>query len=175
MKRADADVAAARPFRQGSFIMRTATVADLDALVTLEERCFSTDQLSRRNFAWMICKGHSALWVAMAGEALAGYVLVLFRTCTSQGRIYSIAVNPDFRGQRIGDALLQVAEAAARAAGCAGMRLEVRPDNTMAIRLYEKHGYRQFGVYRQFYEDGTNALRFGKHILPSAALGTGAS
>lgn len=173
MKKADADVAAAHPFRQGNFIMRTATMADLDALVAVEERCFSTDQLSRRNFAWMICRGHSVLWVAVAGDVLAGYVLVLFRTGTSLGRIYSLAVNPDFRGQRIGDALLQAAESAARAAGCAGMRLEVRPDNAAAIRLYEKHGYRQFGVYRQFYEDGTDALRFGKRILPSMALGVG--
>ncbi len=145
-------------------------MADLDALVALEERCFNIDQLSRRNFAWMICKGHSALWVAMAGDVLAGYVLVLFRTGTSLGRIYSIAVNPDFRGQQIGDALLQVAESAARAAGCAGMRLEVRPNNTVAIRLYERHGYRQFAVYRRFYEDGTDALRFGKRIPPPALI-----
>ncbi|MFZ5699260.1 MAG: ribosomal protein S18-alanine N-acetyltransferase [Pseudomonadota bacterium] len=174
MKRADADMVAPRPFRQGSFIMRAATMADLDALVSLEGRCFSTDQLSRRNFAWMICKGHSALWMAMDGDVLVGYVLVLYRTGTSRGRIYSIAVNPDFRGQRIGDALLQVAEAAARAAGCTRMHLEVRPDNAVAIRLYEKHGYRQVGVYRQFYGDGTHALRFGKHILPSVASGTSA-
>ncbi len=148
-----------------SLVLRQATVDDIDALLELENRCFATDQLSRRNFHWMIARAHSALRVAMTGDRLAGYVLVLFHAGTSLARIYSVAVNPDCRGQRIGERLLAAAEEAALDADCAWMRLEVRPDNVAAIRLYEKHGYRQFGVYHGFYEDDTDALRYEKRIL----------
>ena len=45
------------------------------------------------------------------------------------------------------------------------MRLEVREDNAPAIALYQRLGYRQFGTYRDYYEDHGNALRFERRIL----------
>lgn len=144
--------------------VRAATPADLDALLALEARCFDTDRLSRRNFQWMLRRANAVLLVAEAGGTLAGYILVLFHQGTALGRIYSVAVDPAQRGRGIAEQLLAAAEAAAREHDCAYMRLEVRPDNAAAIRLYEKHGYRRFGVYRQFYEDDTDALRMEKRI-----------
>ncbi|MGB3840666.1 MAG: GNAT family N-acetyltransferase, partial [Rhodanobacter sp.] len=44
--------------------------------------------------------------------------------------------------------------------GCDRLRLEVRPDNAAAIRLYERAGFRRFGAYRRYYEDGTDAWRY---------------
>ncbi len=147
------------------FVLRQASVEDIDELLALEARCFDTDRLARRNFHWMIRKAHSALLVAMQEEVLAGYILVLFHAGTSLARIYSIAVDPDCRGQGLADHLLVAAEEASRAADSVYMRLEVRPDNLPAIKLYEKHGYRQFGIYPGFYEDETDALRYEKRIL----------
>jgi ribosomal protein S18 acetylase RimI-like enzyme len=49
------------------------------------------------------------------------------------------------------------------------LRLEVRYDNASAIALYEKMGYRQFGQYERYYEDGAAALRFEKRL--DSALG----
>lgn len=149
----------------GELQLREARLGDIDALLALEDACFDTDQLGRRNFRWMIRKANAALLVAHDGERLAGYILVLFHAGTSLGRIYSVAVNPECRGRGVADRLVAAAEEAALAADCAWMRLEVRPDNASAIRLYEKHGYRQFGVYPRFYEDDTDALRFEKRIL----------
>lgn len=147
------------------FVLRQASVDDIDKLLVLEARCFDTDRLARRNFHWMIRKAHSALLVAMHEDVLAGYILVLFHAGTSLARIYSIAVSPDYRGHGLADRLLTAAEEASRAADSVYMRLEVRPDNLPAIKLYEKHGYRQFGIYPGFYEDETDALRYEKRIL----------
>lgn len=146
-------------------VLRQATVNDIDALLALESACFDTDRLSRRNFQWMIRRAHASLVLAESQGRLAGYILVLFHEGTALGRIYSVAVDPARRGQGIAEQLLLAAEQAAREADCAHMRLEVRPDNRAAIRLYEKHGYRQFGIYRHFYEDETDALRFEKRIV----------
>lgn len=145
--------------------LRPAHEGDIDALLELEDTCFSTDQLARRNFRWMIRRAHATFILAeAAGDKLAGYVLVLYRRGRSQGRIYSIAVNPAMRGKGIAEALLMDAEQHARQQGCRSMRLEVRPDNAAAIRLYEKRGYRAFGHYPGFYEDGTDALRLEKEL-----------
>lgn len=145
--------------------IRPATRADLTALVALENSSFDTDRLARRNFQYMLSKANSALLVARVGNTIAGYILVLFHDGTSLARIYSIALDPAFRGQGIGDALVEAAEKVARDEDCAWMRLEVRPDNVPAIRLYERHGYRKFGLYEDYYEDHADALRYEKRIL----------
>jgi hypothetical protein len=65
--------------------------------------------------------------------------------------------------------LLDAAERAALARGSTRMRLEVHPANHVAISRYRKHGYREFGRHHRYYEDGADALRFEKRLMPDAA------
>ena len=147
-------------------MIRTAITDDLDALVELENRCFDLDRLTRRNFRYMLTKANAAMLVDDRQGQLAGYVLVLFHAGTSLARMYSLAVDEQFRGEGVGGALIKAAEAAALNSGCVYMRLEVRPDNVGAIALYRNHGYRQFGVVDDYYEDHAEALRFEKLMVP---------
>ncbi|NJL94492.1 MAG: GNAT family N-acetyltransferase [Anaerolineae bacterium] len=59
--------------------------------------------------------------------------------------IEMLALHPQFRGRGLGKALLDRAEAEARAASCARLELDVREGNDTARRLYEKFG---FGLVR---------------------------
>jgi ribosomal-protein-alanine acetyltransferase len=145
--------------------IRPAVRADLTALVALENATFDTDRLTRRNFHWMLSQANSALLVATLDGTLVGYILVLFHDGTSLARIYSIALDPAARGRGLGDALVEAAEQAALDEDRAYMRLEVRPDNHPAIALYERHRYRKFGLYHDYYEDHADALRYEKRIL----------
>jgi len=145
--------------------LRQATVEDLNALVDLEDRCFSEDRLSRRSFRRFLEMPRDRLIVAEMDEALIGYCLVLMSAATRLARIYSIAVLPSHRGLGIGEKLVGKAEAVAVEADRIIMRLEVREDNPAAINLYRRLGYRQFGTYRDYYEDHGNALRFERRIL----------
>lgn len=151
--------------------LRQATSADLNALLQLEHRCFSEDRLSRRSFRRFLDMPRDRLIVADArgeGEGkseLLGYCLVLMSAATRMARIYSIAVLPTARGRGIGEKLVKTAEREAADAGRILMRLEVREDNSGAIALYRRLGYRQFGTYRDYYEDHGNALRFERRIL----------
>lgn len=147
-------------------MIRLATLDDLDALVDLENRCFELDRLSRRNFRYMLTKARAATLVVDRNGTLSGYVLVLFHAGTSLARMYSIAVDSACRGEGVASALIEAAETAALARGCVYMRLEVRPDNAGAMALYRKHGYRQFGVVDDYYEDRTDAYRFEKLMVP---------
>lgn len=151
-----------------SFDFRFASMADIDALVVLEQQCFTLDRLSQRNFHWMISRGNARLILAEKDGCLAGYALLLFHRGTSLARLYSIAVGPEWRGQTLGQRLLDQAQASALERNCAWLRLEVRPDNPAAIRLYEANGFRRFAVVEDYYEDHAQALRYEKRILRDA-------
>lgn len=142
----------------------TATSADLDDLVALEQRCFDSDRLSRRSFRRWLDGDQCVFLLARDGRRLAGYVLVLFHRGTRLARIYSLAVDPDYRGRGLARRLIAAGEEGARASGRFYMRLEVSSQNRNAIALYETLGYKQFGLYQDYYEDHSDALRYQKRI-----------
>ncbi|MBQ0760570.1 MAG: GNAT family N-acetyltransferase/peptidase C39 family protein [Zhongshania sp.] len=145
-------------------LIRTAAKDDLDALEAIEKRCFSGDKLSRRSFKSLIKPGAHSTSIILSNGVASGYSIVLFRTGTSLARLYSIALDPDFRGQGLAQQLLMHAETQARDRDCLFMRLEVRVDNPVAIALYEKLGYVAFDRIDDYYEDGCTALRFEKPL-----------
>lgn len=145
--------------------LRLASNHDLDALMALENRSFSADRLSRRSFRRFLDMPRDRLIVAELDDQLLGYCLVLMNAATRLARIYSIAVSPDARGRGLGEKLIRAAEKEAADADRIVMRLEVREDNSAAIALYRRLGYRQFGTYRDYYEDHGDALRFERRIL----------
>ena len=69
-----------------------------------------------------------------------------------EGYIDNIAVRPDYRGQGIADALLDVFVRFGRAK-LALLTLEVRLTNEPAIQLYYKHGFAQVGRRKDYYEN----------------------
>lgn len=144
-----------------SVILRAACEKDLDALLEIEQRCFDGDRLSRRSFRNFI-RGTNAFIVVAERAAIIGYGLLLKRSNSRTARIYSLAVLPQDHCQGVAKKLLQRCEDYALDAGCERIILEVRKDNTAAIRLYEHQGYRWFGRRRDYYEDGEDALRFEK-------------
>jgi len=165
-KQDDIQYASARSLWQ----LRAATLDDVNALATLEQTCFTSDQISRRQFRWMITRANAQLSVCIHQDMLIGYVLVLFHKGTSLARLYSLAVSPRFQGSGLGQHLLAAAEAMANAHRCVYLRLEVDPRNRRAVGLYERQGYRQFGTVEDYYQDHGDALRYQKRIrvtLPS--------
>ncbi len=147
-----------------SCLIRRATVADLDALVALEQACFDTDRISRRQFRYMLSRARAETLVAEGHNRVQGYVMLLFNRATAAARLYSIAVDPHARGHGVGGALVAAAERAAYEAERAYVRLEIRRDNSLSRALFERLGYHQFGVLSDYYEDHMEALRYEKTI-----------
>jgi len=150
--------------KQPTITFRDATANDINELVKLENISFETDRLTHRNFRWMITKANAHLMIAEVEGQFAGYGLALFHEGTSLARLYSIAMYPHFRGFGLGRKILEKLEEAAAAHDCVYMRLEVRPDNASAIRLYENMGYRNFSRKLDYYEDHADALCYEKRI-----------
>ena len=80
-------------------MIRRAQLADLEALVALENQAFLTDRLSRRSFRYMLSRAHAVTLVDDGDDGLGGYSLVLFRSGTALARLYSIAVADRARGR----------------------------------------------------------------------------
>ncbi|WP_018719304.1 peptidase C39 family protein [Arhodomonas aquaeolei] len=151
------------------FELRTAETPDLAALERIEAAAFTGDRLSRRSLRHLLTRAHADVLVAVTGTGVAGYAAVLYRRGTSLARLYSIAVAPGHHGQGLGRRLVAGAEAAALDAGCAALRLEIRPDNTASRTLFEHLGYRRFGVLPDYYEDHAPALRYERRLTDSTA------
>jgi ribosomal protein S18 acetylase RimI-like enzyme len=147
--------------------VRKAERGDIDALIDLEHRVFATDRLSRRSLRRFLQSPTAEVIVAEHGDPLAGTAIVLFRPRSFIARLYSIAVAPQMSGRGVGPMLLAAAEAAAVARGCRAIRLEVHVRNHAAISRYRKSSYRDFARTRRYYDDGGDALRFEKRLLPN--------
>jgi len=147
--------------------IRRGRPADLDAIWELENRVFETDRMSRRSLRRLLASPTAITLAAQADGAIAGVAVVLFRATSRVARLYSLAVAPRHTGRGIASALLKAAENTARSRQCRSLRLEVHEENHGAIKLYRKAGYREFGRYRQYYEDRGHALRFEKPLMRS--------
>ncbi len=145
-------------------LIRPAQLSDLDALVSLENASFTTDRLSRRSFRHWLTTDHRAILVAENDNIVAAYILIIYHPGTRLARIYSLAVSPNFRKLGLAKALIEVGEKIAEDDGRLYLRLEVSIDNISAIKLYESLSYQKFGIYRDYYEDHKDALRYQKRI-----------
>ena len=140
--------------------LRDARPDDLPRLLALEAR-FPGDRITPRQFLHHMTSRSARLRVV---DDVSGYALVFLRRGSTLARLYSIAVDPTARGRGLGHALLADAERAARAGGADRLRLEVRVENTAAIALYLSRGYEEFGRYINYYDDGSDALRFERRL-----------
>ncbi len=145
---------------------RRALLADIPALMAIEDRSFPTDRMDRRNFRYAITRLKGCFLVAETDGRVTGYGLVAFHAGTRIARLTSFAVDPERRRHGIARRLLAALESAASAHGCRSIRLEVRRDNTPAIALYTRTGYGVFGLYLDYYADGMAALRLEKSLFP---------
>lgn len=72
-----------------------------------------------------------------------------------RGEIVHMYVDPDHRGQRIGESLLrEVIEAAFALDGIESLELSAVASNTSAQKLYEKIGFETFGIQKNYFKDG---------------------
>lgn len=148
--------------------VRGAERADLPALLALEGH-FPGDRLGKASLNRFLVSESAEVWVATERGVVVGDAIVLYRRGFASARLYSIVVDPRWRGRGVAGALLERAERAARERGAVAMRLEVRSDNDGAIRLYRARGYESVGTTDHYYEDGGDAVRMRKRFVAAHA------
>ena len=153
------------PPTPASMRVRRAAASDLDDLLELEQRSFSSDRLSRAQYRRHLDSDSALVLVASANHRhFLGSAVLFFRKGNAVARLYSLATQPEARGQGVGAALLEAAVDVARRRNCRALRLEVRTDNTAAIALYEREGFHRIGRYVKYYQDGADAWRYERAL-----------
>lgn len=131
--------------------IRRAHFGDVDGIHAIELETFPTPW-SRSAFVAELTDNDLAYYLVaeVAGKTIgfAGMWLIV-----DEAHITNVALSSAFRGQGIGELLMQSLISQARERGARCMTLEVRPTNTVAQQLYTKLGFATTGLRRQYYSD----------------------
>ncbi|WP_243062448.1 tRNA (adenosine(37)-N6)-threonylcarbamoyltransferase complex transferase subunit TsaD [Humibacter sp. RRB41] len=144
-------------------VLRRATMADLDAIMSLETSTFVTDAWSPAMMRSELRSEHSYYLVAEragSGEpGVVGYAGLRAVNGSTDADIQTIAVAPAVRRAGLGRSLMLALIDEAERRDAREVFLEVRADNPGAQRLYASLGFEQLAVRPHYYQpDDVDAL-----------------
>ena len=133
--------------------IETATITLLDKLFKIEEQCFDQEAFTKRQISYLLTDYNTIALVAKTDSDIAGFIItqVEVEENTEFGHIITINVPPNYRRKGIATKLLQEIEALLKQKGISECRLEVREDNSQAIKLYQSLGYQTIGKLEKYY------------------------
>ena len=136
----------------------------LAAVAALERLCFTTPWTEAMLEEELYNDTASFIVAQRADGEVLGYAGL--HVILDEGYIDNVAVRPEYRRQGVADRLLDVFCRFGQA-HLAFLTLEVRPSNTAAVALYEKHGFTEAGRRKNYYENPTeDALLLTKEFKP---------
>lgn len=112
----------------------------------------------REEFLSFLSERNTPIYVACdAKRRIAGFALI--RTVLDEAELLTIAVEPKWRGKRIGQALLRAVFEDLRMSPARRMFLEVDEQNAAAVKLYGREGFAKISTRKGYYPrtDGTAA------------------
>lgn len=133
--------------------IETATIKLLDKLFEIEEDCFDQEAFTKQQISYLLSDHNTIALVAKVNSDVAGFVIAQIEVeeNTEYGHIITINVAPNFRRKGIATKMLQEIESFLKQRSITQIRLEVREDNNLAIKLYDKLGYQISGKLERYY------------------------
>ena len=129
----------------------SASIEHINDIMTVENLSFSIPW-SRDAFIEEITRNKFAIYIsARLDDKVVGYGGMW--KVIDEGHITNIAVHPEFRGNKIGSALLEELLTIAKNEGINKLTLEVRKSNLVAQKLYSKFGFLVEGMRKGYYSD----------------------
>ncbi len=144
-------------------VLRQMTLEDVDRVLAIEKASFTTPW-SRGAFINEVTENKLAYYtVAELGDVIVGYAGVWL--IVDEGHITNIAVDPKYRGRKLGRKILEKLLGELKNRGILRATLEVRASNTVAIHLYESYDFIILGRRPGYYTDnGEDALIMWKDL-----------
>jgi len=154
----------------GGIIIRPMKVSDVPVVMAIEQAVFS-DPWPESAFHELLAS-HLAINLvagAVSLSQMAGYLCA--QLVAGELQIHNLAVREGFQRQGVGARLLVAAETEGRRRGAREAILDVRADNTAALALYARFGYRRIGLRRRYYRRPVcDALILFKPLPPPADI-----
>lgn len=135
----------------------------LPAVVAIESNVYAFPW-THGNFRDSLYSGYDCMGT-WHGNELVGYSITM--PALEEMHLLNLAVAKNWQGRGVGATILQHVIDKAAPTACEVIYLEVRPSNIAGLRLYERFGFRQLGLRRDYYPAVTgreDALFLGLNI-----------
>jgi [ribosomal protein S18]-alanine N-acetyltransferase len=134
-----------------SFVFRSMKEEDIDQILEVEHASFTTPW-SREAFYNELHNNRFAVYIVLEeNNKILGYCGAWI--VIDEAHVTNVAILPEYRGRKLGEALLQKMMSMAREMGAKSMTLEVRVTNHAAQSLYRKLGFQDGGIRKNYYSD----------------------
>lgn len=148
-------------------MIRSATPADLPAIMQIEHASFPSDAWSETLMSEELQSPHGAYFVVEQGDELIGYGGVRVPAGAREGDIQTIAISEAARGTGLGRELLRTLMRTGGERGAREIFLEVRADNPVAHALYVSEGFAELGRRPRYYQpDDVDAIVMNVKLSP---------
>ncbi|MBV7509314.1 ribosomal protein S18-alanine N-acetyltransferase [Bacillus sp. sid0103] len=134
-----------------SFVFRNMREEDIDQILEVEHASFTTPW-SREAFYNELHNNRFAVYIVLEeNNKILGYCGAWI--VIDEAHVTNVAILPEYRGRRLGEAILTKMMSTAREMGAKTMTLEVRVSNHVAQSLYRKLGFQNGGIRKNYYSD----------------------
>ena len=131
-------------------MVRRMKAKDVPAVAQIEKECFS-QPWSEHSLMRYADDKDSIFCVCEIDEVIVGYAGMYY--VYPEGDITNVAIRGEYRGNGYAKALLEHMISVSKEHGVTEFTLEVRISNTKAARLYEKLGFKNEGIRKNFYDN----------------------
>ena len=134
-------------------VLEDASSKDSDRLYEIEKECFNEEAFTKEQISQLLDDYNTVSLIARVQNEIAGFVIGMIHIERSalRGHVLTIDVGSVYRRKGIGTLLMDEIESIFRKKGVKALFLEVREDNTSAINLYLKLGYKIMGKLDNYY------------------------
>jgi [ribosomal protein S18]-alanine N-acetyltransferase len=129
--------------------IRRATPDDIPAIRALEQRAPSAAHWSAEEYRKLVAT--AVVLVAEQESSICG--MICAKPVAAEWELENVVVAEPFLRRGVADSLVRALLDQATRAAASGIFLEVRESNLPARRLYAKHGFRETGRRRDYYQN----------------------
>ena len=141
---------------------RIAQLADIPGFVAIEKSQPRCAQWTAQDWQTELADASAYVLCACEQDQVIGFVSL--RLAGGVGEILNVGVLPEVTRQGVGFMLLDAVLEQARQRGGESLTLEVGKNNAPAVKLYQKAGFKQVGVRKNFYPNNEDALIMGRTL-----------
>ena len=143
-------------------MFRQFSLADLPRIMEIERSSFTVEAFRRSQFKKIFKENTEGFFVAEISGKVVGYVVGSISDRT--GELDSLAVDPHYRGHRIGKKLVELIVDGWRERGIKRCLLRVRTTNDSAIEFYKRLGFQVVKTVKSYYDDDVEAYVMRKAL-----------
>jgi len=138
---------------------------DLDEIYAIEIECFGNESFSLLEYRRLLSIHNSIPIKAIVKKRIIGFVIGVYQMSSRICTVVTLNVKPRFRKKGIGFELMKSLEKELESLKCTEVILQTRVNNTPALRLFDKLGFRKTSRLLNYYPNATDGYEMKKIMV----------